>query len=432
MSRPETEGRPEGLAEGLLAGIPRQPSPPDLPPSPPPEPASPPPRRFDPAGRVADALVDGFVVFTGRTLGRYQAAVVRIGFALVFTLQLLREWPNRRELYGDLSPWSLQLARRLLDQTQAFTVLSWQDGRWWFEAGYLLAILSGVLLALGWRTRLSSVLFLVSVFSVQNRDVLIGDGGDNIVHLMAGYLVLTRCGAVWSLDARRRARRGRDAGSGGSSEGFGVLLWALLGGLLTAAQLAGRVSWGGDGWPYLGWASFFWALWGCAGLWYVVNRWWPRGEPRAVLDALATMLHNCAMLVIAAQVVLVYATAGWYKVQGPHWQDGTALYYPLHLDYFTPWPGLSALLGASAVAVFLLSYGTVMVQVAFPFTLFNRRLKNVLLALMITEHLAIAVVLGLPLFSLAMVSADAVFLPTAALLRVGGLVSRETWRAERG
>ena len=55
-------------------------------------------------------------------------------------------------------------------------------------------------------------------------------------------------------------------------------------------------------------------------------------------------------------------------------------------------------------------------QVAFPFTLMNRRVKNVLLAVMMAEHLGIAVVLGLPVFSLAMVAADSVFLPTGALL----------------
>ena len=41
--------------------------------------------------------------------------------------------------------------------------------------------------------------------------------------------------------------------------------------------------------------------------------------------------------------------------------------------------------------VMLVTYGTVVVQVAFPFTLFNRRVKNVLLAAMITEHAVIAV-----------------------------------------
>ncbi|MEV4558840.1 HTTM domain-containing protein [Kitasatospora sp. NPDC049285] len=291
------------------------------------------------------------------TLAPYQAAVLRIGVATAWGGFLLREWPNRRVLYGDRSPWSAELNARLLADTHAFTLLAWNDGRWWFEAVYLLALAAAAAMLLGWRTRASSAVFALTVLSLQNRDVFVGDGGDNVVHLMAIYLVFTRCGAVWSLDARRRARRGADDPTA----------WS---------------------------------------------------EPRAVLDALAAMLHNCAMLVVAVQVVLVYATAGWYKVQGSRWQDGTAVHYPLHLGYFSPWPELSALLGASLVVTFLLSYGTVIAQVAFPFTLANRRLKNALLAVMIGEHLAIAVVLGLPFFSLAMIAADAVFLPTAALLAV--------------
>ncbi|MDH6119620.1 hypothetical protein ABH930_004378 [Kitasatospora sp. GAS204A] len=414
-------GQPETGTEGLLAGIPRQggqPAPADptaVAPAPAVAPPSPPPLRPRLGAQLRDAVSAGCTAFSARPLARHQAAVVRIGFALVFTLHLLREWPHRRVLYGDRSPWSPGLVRDLLGDTHAFTVLVWRDEGWWFEGCYLLAILAGVLLLLGWRTRFSSVFFLVAVVSVQNRNILVGDGGDNIVHLMAIYLVFTRCAEVWSLDARRRAR-------GGGGDAVGVLLWVLGGALLTAAQLTGHLTWRGDGWPYLGWSVLFWTLWAFAALWWLVGRRWPGGEPRAVLDALATMLHHCAMVVIAAQVVLVYSTAGWYKVQGSRWQDGSALYYPLHLDYFTPWPGLSALLGGSAVLVFVCSYGTVLVQVAFPFTLVNRRVKNVLLAVMITEHLAIAVLLGLPIFSLAMVAADAVFLPTGALLWLGGRV----------
>ncbi|MER7755932.1 HTTM domain-containing protein [Kitasatospora sp. NPDC097643] len=364
-------------------------------------------------------------VFTGRPLGRYQAAVVRIGFGLVWLAYLLREWPNRRVLYGDRSPWSPELAERLLADNGAFTVLPWFDGRPWFELVYHLGILAAVAVVLGWRTRAGTVLFLVTVLSLQNRNVFLGDGGDNVVHLMAVYLVFTRCAEVWSLDARRAAR-GPGAGPGG------VVLWVLLGAALTVCQLGdfsgGSLSWTSRTFPYVGWAPLFWGLWAVAGLWWLIGRLRPDGEPRAVLDALATMVHNCAMLVIAAEVVLIYATAGWYKVQGSRWQDGTALYYPLHLDYFAPWPGLSALVGSALLPVFLISYGTVIVQVAFPFTLLNRRVKNVLLAVMMAEHVGIAVLLGLPVFSLAMIAADAVFLPTGALLWLGARVGRIRWR----
>ncbi|WP_435796460.1 HTTM domain-containing protein [Kitasatospora indigofera] len=372
-----------------------------------------------PVAAVGAAFARGFAAFTGRVFGPYQAAVVRIGFGLAWLAFLLREWPERRVLYGDRSPWSPDLAGRLLADNGAFTVLTWFGGRLWFELVYHLAVLAALLLVLGWRTRASGVLFMVTVLSLQNRNVFVGDGGDNVLHVMAVYLVLTRCATVWSLDARRRA--GGDRGRGG------VVLWAVLGAALTAAQFGGfsggSLDWVSAARPYPGFAPLLWGLWVVAGLWYAVNRWWPSGEPRAVLDALATMLHNCALLVIATEVVLIYSTAGWYKVQGSRWQDGTALYYPLHLDYFAPWPWLSGLLGAALLPVFLITYGTVAVQVAFPFTLIDRRVKNVLLAVMMAEHAGIAVVLGLPVFSLAMIAADAVFLPTTVLLRAGAGLS---------
>ncbi|MFI2608013.1 HTTM domain-containing protein [Kitasatospora sp. NPDC018619] len=363
-----------------------------------------------PLGRAVEA-------FTGRALGRHQAAAVRIGFGLVWLAHLLREWPHRRVLYGDRSPWSADLAERLLADNGAFTVLPWFGGRLWSELVYHLAVLAALAVLLGWRTRASTVLFLVTVLSLQNRDVFLGDGGDNVVHLMAVYLVFTRCAEVWSLDARR-PRSGR----------AGVVLWAVLGGVLAACQWGGfagdSLTWTDRAFPYAGWSPLFWGLWAVAGLWWVLGRLRPDGEPRAVLDALANMVHNCAMLVIAVEVVLIYATAGWYKVQGSRWQDGTALYYPLHLDYFTPWPGLSALVGSALLPVFLVSYGTVVLQVAFPFALLNRRVKNVLLGVMVLEHAGIAVVLGLPVFSLAMIAADAVFLPTGALLWAAARLSR--------
>lgn len=384
--------------------------------------------RFPGAAPVARGPVAAFgramEAFTGRALGRHQAAVVRIGFGLVWLAYLLREWPHRRVLYGDRSPWSMELAQRLLADDGAFTVLPWFGGRLWFELVYHLALLAALAVLLGWRTRASSVLFLATVLSLQNRDVFLGDGGDNVVHLMAVYLVFTRCAEVWSLDARR-ARPGWG----------GVALWALLGAVLAVCQAGDfsgdSLSWTGPAFPYLGWAPLFWGLWAVAGLWWLLGRLRPAGEPRAVLDALANMVHNCTMLVIATEVVLIYATAGWYKVQGSRWQDGTALYYPLHLDYFAPWPGLSALVGSALLPVFLISYGTVILQVAFPFTLLNRRVKNVLLAVLMGEHLGIAVVLGLPVFSLAMVAADAVFLPTGALLWAAAGLGRSRRRFGR-
>jgi hypothetical protein len=241
-----------------------------------------------------------------------------------------------------------------------------------------------------------------------------GDGGDNVLHLMCLYLVFTRCGQVWSLD-ERRARRTREAHARAEHvvDRVGPALWVVLGLALVSAAFLDKLN--GDRLV----PALLWSLWLAQALWWAVGRFSRSGQSRTTLDVVANVVHNGALLVIMAEACLIYATAGWYKIQGSRWQDGTAVYYPLHLESFSPWPALADLLSANGVMVMLVTYGTVAVQVAFPFTLFNRRVKNVLLAAMITEHAVIAVVLGLPFFSLAMIAADSVFLPTSFLRRLG-------------
>ncbi|WP_237773275.1 HTTM domain-containing protein [Streptomyces luteocolor] len=362
--------------------------------------------------RIERPLAQGLSKVTGFALGPYQTAVIRIGFSATWLFFLLREFPHRHELYGPDGPWNWDMAQQLISSNHAFTALMWSDGRIWFEAVYALAMLSSALLMLGWHTRAMSVLFMIGVLSLQNRSIFIGDGGDNVIHLMSTYLVFIRCGQVWSLDARRAARaRGEEA-----PDRVGPVLWWGLGLGLSAVTFMGELD--------AKWLVFFWGLWPAHGLWWLAVRHAPRGELRKLLDVVANMAHNAGLLVVMVEACLIYATAGWYKIQGSRWQDGTAVYYPLNLDYFSPWPALSELLSSHGIMVMLVTYGTVAVQVAFPFTLFNRRVKNVLLAAMIVEHAVIAVVLGLPFFSLAMIAADAVFLPTSFLRRLGGWAAR--------
>ncbi|MEU2026295.1 HTTM domain-containing protein [Streptomyces sp. NPDC016469] len=360
---------------------------------------------------------------TASALGPYQSAVIRIGFSATFLMFLLRELPHRHEMYGPDAPWRWDLARQLISGNQAFTTLMWSDSALWFEIVYALALLSSLLLMLGWHTRAVSVVFMAGVLSLQNRSIFMGDGGDNVIHLMSIYLVLTRCGQVWSLDARRARGRasvyaGQEAGGRRvPGERAGIVLWVVLGAVLVGATVAGGL--GGTVWLPL----LLWCLWIGQGAWWAANRYAPGNELRTLLDVIANLAHNATLVVIMAEVCLIYATAGWYKIQGSRWQDGTALYYPLKLEYFTPWPALSDLLSSSGVMVMVLSYATVIVQVAFPFTLFNRRVKNFLLGAMICEHAGIALLLGLPFFSMAMITADAVFLPTAFLVWLGGRVA---------
>jgi hypothetical protein len=294
---------------------------------------------------------------TGRPVSLYATSVLRIGYGLLYLVFLLREFPHRHEIWGPDSPWTPALATRLFDQTGWYSFLLLSDSRTYFELCYMVALVTSALFMLGWRTRATSILFAVVVASFHSRSIFMTDGGDNLVLLMSLYLVLTACGRRWSLDAHREQRKtAHAAGAPDRAKNS------------TAQQLqAARVT-------------------------------------------LTTVVHNCGVFIIAAQVCFLYGSAGLYKVQGSYWADGTALHYVLHLELFQPWPALSRFLDQYPLTIAAISYLTVLAQVAFPFVLFGR-LKYPVLALLLGMHAGIAVLLGLPVFSGAMIIADAVFLP---------------------
>ncbi|MEV6685755.1 HTTM domain-containing protein [Streptomyces sp. NPDC051130] len=302
-----------------------------------------------------------------RPVSLYAAAVLRIGYGLLYLVFLLREFPHRDEIWGPGSPWTPALARQLFGQTEWASILTLSDGRAYFEACYAAAVVTSALFMVGWRTRAVSVLFAIVVASFHARAVFMTDGGDNLFLLMAVYLVFTACGRRWSLDARRKAS---PAGDGSRHR----RRFREVGEFRGVGEFPGV------------------------------------GEFREFRDTASTVLHNCGMFVIAAQVCFLYGSAGLYKVQGGSWGNGTALHYVLNLDLFRPWPALSLLLDEHPVAVAVAGYLTVLLQVAFPFVLFGR-LKYPVLVMLVSLHLGIAVLLGLPVFSGVMVVADAVFLP---------------------
>ncbi|MEU5100518.1 HTTM domain-containing protein [Streptomyces sp. NPDC020996] len=311
---------------------------------------------------------------TDRPVALYATSVLRIGYGLLYLVFLLREFPHRGEIWGPDAAWTPALAARLFDQTGWYSFLILSDSRAYFELCYAGALVTSALFMLGWRTRATSVLFAVVVTSFHARSIFMTDGGDNLVLLMSLYLVLTACGRRWSLDARRTRRRTARAADAPER--------------LRSSSLM---------------------------------------EIRAARDTLTTVVHNCGVFVIAAQVCFLYGSAGLYKVQGSLWADGTALHYVLNLELFQPWPALSHFLDRFPIGIAVISYLTVLTQVAFPFVLFGR-LKYPVLVLLLSMHAGIAVLLGLPVFSGAMIIADAVFLPDCFYTRLPRLGRRTARR----
>lgn len=95
------------------------------------------------------------------------------------------------ELAGPLRPSPLQY---LQDGT---TVRAWLAG----------TALATLLFTVGWRTRLMSVLMYLGMLAIHHRNISTTSGADVLLITLAFYLMLSPCGAAFSLDARRVARR---------------------------------------------------------------------------------------------------------------------------------------------------------------------------------------------------------------------------------
>jgi uncharacterized membrane protein YphA (DoxX/SURF4 family) len=196
------------------------------------------------------------------------------------------------------------------------------------------------------------LLFFILYVSFIELQEMAGDQGDNIFRIAMLALLFADSSSKWSIDARRR-RAPR-----ASSSNVLVRLWA--GGLVLP-------------------------------------------------DWLRNMSHNLVLVVLMLQVSMVYASGAFYKAGGLPWQNGSALYYPISVDQFGPWPQISAIVTAWAPLVAALTYLTVITQAFFPVLLMNPWTRRIALIVICGFHLGIAVMMGLPWFSLAMIAIDAIF-----------------------
>jgi hypothetical protein len=127
------------------------------------------------------------------------------------------------------------------------------------------------------------------------------------------------------------------------------------------------------------------------------------GSAPARKGDLRTFVHNVAVLAIAAQLCVLYVTAGLMKAGGPRWTQGTALYLISQVDWFSL-PGTRWLF-RNPVVTTLATYGTVFFQLWFPMAILSR-LKPLWLVLGVGLHLSIGFQMGLIPFSTVMIGLE--------------------------
>lgn len=129
---------------------------------------------------------------------------------------------------------------------------------------------------------------------------------------------------------------------------------------------------------------------------------------------IGTALHNLALILIVHQVIMVYVGSALWKVQSTSWTDGTAIYYPLHVEFFSPWLDQLGWLYGWAPFVLGGTWVSLAIQLALPLLLLHRRTRVVAFVAITAMHLGIGALMGIMYFSLVMIAADCVLVSDAS------------------
>lgn len=300
----------------------------------------------------------------------YGIAIARMLFASAALGLLLTNFRTRFYTYGSGAAWSGQLEEQISSFGESgnyeffFSIAKNDTAVTLFFI--VMMILAGMLLV-GYRARIVLPVFLWLWIGFIETPFFGSDQGDNAMRIAMFLMMFTDHSARWSFDAKRRTR---------NADYQGNLLLKLWNG----AQVL------------------------------------PSG--------LTSLWHNLAIVALSCQVFMIYVSGALFKSTGEPWSEGTAVYGPLATMRFGPWPELSDLVTTMGWTVAAASIGSIVLQVSFPGALLFRWTRIPILFAMVSFHIGIAVLMGLPWFSLAMVGVDAIFIRDVTWTRLANWFKR--------
>lgn len=315
---------------------------------------------------LSDALLHWLL---DRRHATYGLAVMRIGFAGLTLISILLYLPDYSYTFGEGSRWGESLYRPsgVNDYLWPLSILfSRSDPDWLTSLKLAVLVAVAVAYLLGWRMRIVSPLFVLLWLGYASTNPLVLNTGHyQTFRVMLLFLLLADTSRRWSLDARRRRIAGAEHP-------------------LTVAG-------------------------------HALPRWVP------------VLSNNIAVVLIGAQLCIVYVTSALWKLQGTMWTEGIAAYYPLRLEQFILFPWLNEIAWHVTPAIFIASWMSVYMQLLFPLTLLNRWTRVVGLIAITGMHAGIGVLMSLPFFSLVMIFSDMIFVRDVTWRRAQLWVQRR-WR----
>jgi len=122
------------------------------------------------------------------------------------------------------------------------------------------------------------------------------------------------------------------------------------------------------------------------------------------------LLHNLGFYFIWIQISILYLTAGFHKLLGTYWLNGEALMLTLSMEEFSL-PYIMRLAESNTWYFQLGTWGSLLYQILFPFLIWIRRLRPILLAIGLVFHLSVAFIVGVTDFGLILVGVYSIFIP---------------------
>lgn len=171
-------------------------------------------------------------------------AVVRICVGLLILTDLAIRLPD---LGWFMSEWGVldSSASRLYADQWRFSLYWLSSSFFWSCFLVFCAALAAVLLALGIRTRVATVVSFLLLVSLHNRNPLLLQGGDNLLLLLTFWGILLPWGARWSIEAVMSERR--DAPDRLSGIGAVAILLQVVSVYFFSAFLKNGAEWTVDG-----------------------------------------------------------------------------------------------------------------------------------------------------------------------------------------
>ncbi len=129
---------------------------------------------------------------------------------------------------------------------------------------------------------------------------------------------------------------------------------------------------------------------------------------------------NAILRLIQVQLAILYFFSGFEKLRGDLWWSGDAVWVALNNVEFMRTPeAVRDWLARHYVVINALSYGTVVLECAYPFLIWKRAWRPWILASAVLMHLGVAVMMGLWYFSGLMMLFNLAFLPLPFRRKVG-------------